>query len=551
MATTAGRAWAQAEIHPGTLRGSVSFSGETLYGTSSSISASATDGSGLSGNRSFGGSTYSLIVPGGHPYRATLNAYLLPQSYVNVNRSSPTYSVPVGGEAVADFHYETARITLDVQVTGGTIYQLNLYANAAEGTESYNGYGYAYPNTTSGSLVLPMIRDSAVNVYGYVYVRRSDGSTIATSIPSRSIALGESGASVSFTWDVPAPPPPSPTNYGSIAGEMRVENADTFFNYSYVYASGASSQYQYLYSPISPFTFSNLSLGTSTSYNYYTYGYTYFRAPFNFLQHPAQYTLVSAGQTSTRNFSASLQTGKMRLNWTGDRPASWTAYGYFSGGGWNQYDYIDSDSTMSFAAPPGTYSNTQLVLYGYPTNGYFQYVENDYTRPAVTVTAGSPITIPDYELTTVSTDIIFDVVEGAGAPEVLITQPYINGSLVNASGRSASLYARYNGTTGRPSVRVTGRPGTYQIYAYGSVNGQSIVFGNFRITLEVPQQTSSGDDVVVSPIPSVTITFDQVTTGGVTSATVSPLGPQPPAGWDVYAPNGQKAFYDLQTTAVT
>lgn len=165
------------------------------------------------------------------------------------------------------------------------------------------------------------------------------------------------------------------------------------------------------------------------------------------------------------------------------------------------------------------------------------------------MTAGSAIALPDLEITTVSADVVFDVLEAAGQPQIDVASPYLYGYAYRPDGRSYA-YASSYATAARPSVRIVGPPGTYTMYAYGNVSGQSRYFGSFTLKLEEPTQTTTGENVTVS-LPPLTITFDYVTKGGVTSATVLPVGPQPPTGWDVYSANGARQYYDVQTSATT
>jgi hypothetical protein len=58
-----------------------------------------------------------------------------------------------------------------------------------------------------------------------------------------------------------------------------------------------------------------------------------------------------------------------------------------------------------------------------------------------------------------------------------------------------------------------------------------------------------GENVQVTPIPGVGVTFSTVTAGGNTAATTSTSGPAPPTGYRIVGVAGQPIYYDITTTA--
>src|SRR5207253_211331 len=102
--------------------------------------------------------------------------------------------------------------------------------------------------------------------------------------------------------------------------------------------------------------------------------------------------------------------------------------------------------------------------------GFFQFQDIQYNQPATTVTAGSNVTVSDRELTTVATDVTFDVIEPAGQAQIDVTQPYIYGYAYRSDGYAYINSQNYQ-TGSRPSVHVVGTPGTYSVQAYAYVFG--------------------------------------------------------------------------------
>ena len=61
--------------------------------------------------------------------------------------------------------------------------------------------------------------------------------------------------------------------------------------------------------------------------------------------------------------------------------------------------------------------------------------------------------------------------------------------------------------------------------------------------------TLAGANVEVTPMPGVTVTFSQVATRGITTASISPDGPEPPAGFGA-VPASPREYFTLATSAV-
>ena len=541
------RAQAQVEFHPGTLHGAVSLAGETVTG--GQVYASASDGSGLNGNTSFTGANYSLAVEGGHPYRVDVQSRLLDGSTLWIWRQS-AHAVAVDGKTEVNFSYSAARIKINVAVKNGTLHNVNVwaYADNSDRTERYQGQRSFWPNTgDTVSFPLAMIPGYTVRLAGQLQVKRtSDGSILTHNITEQTFTLPMTGTSVEIAWDAET------ANLGHVAGVIEPSGAGVDrLQRHWLYASGRSFKSV----DVNPANGTSYALkdlhadATGTSYN--IVAYTYFHAPLYMLQHPTRTATLYPGKTTTVDFKPTLETATRKLSLVGAiNKASVTysqLYGRDGAQGYSAQDSLDADGTFSFAVPAGTWVPQVTYFYGYPTNAHYYYYESDYTAKPVAVVAGTKTEIPAKEIMTVAADIVFDVVE-SGTEPVYIEQAAING-WYNDSSRYANIQARNYSKLERPAVRIVGAPGTYSVQATGRVNGQNVSFGTFTLKLEVPQLTPIGSDVMVSPIPTVSITFDEVTTTGVTSVTIVPSGPPAPAGYYVYGPNHTTAYYDIQTTA--
>jgi len=61
--------------------------------------------------------------------------------------------------------------------------------------------------------------------------------------------------------------------------------------------------------------------------------------------------------------------------------------------------------------------------------------------------------------------------------------------------------------------------------------------------------TPTGENVQVTPVPGVSVAFDNVTTGGTTTVTTSTAGQAPPTGYKIVGISGRPIYYDITTTA--
>lgn len=556
----AASAFAQtAELHPGTLQGTVSFSGETV--TRGWLNVYATDAS-LSGSGSYTGSSYSLTVEGDHTYRPSyINAQFGSNAYLNVSGNSQIAYVPVGGTATLDLSYTAGRIATSISVIGGQLSSVQLHAIANTTTESYEAYANYGSNSTS--MYIPMVAGTQVRVVGTAYVTPT-GSTaaVAQTLDPQTISLTTAGAALTWTVDLNAAKT-------GIAGSFAIAPPDIISNH-YVWAWGMSGATANLYANAAAAANGTYSMYGMVPGQYSVNATTYLKPPYGYLQHANRSVDVAAGSVTPNDYSGTLGFMHGQATVTGFidnskvSSARVEAWEYGSTGGWAT-GTVDTNGMFHLATTPGSWVPFvfSMSIYNYDLAHWINtyYYDYDYSRtpnfgaPATNVQAGVDVATPDFTINTVQSQIIFDVAEPAGQPEVLISNARLDawGTRQDASGRwlgSRYFYASGPWTAqAHPSVTLIGEPGTYSVTASGYVNGSYATFGTFAFTLQPPLQTPTGTNVSVAPSPTVQMTFGNVTSPGVTTVTQSPVGPAPPPNFKVLSPGGTPVYYDISTTA--
>lgn len=558
VALLPGRLPAQsAELHPGTLNGTVSLSGETI--TSGSLYVNSTTDS-YAASGSFTGSSFSLTVEGDHAYRVNgMTVYLEGEPgswcYLSMYGSQAEAWVPVNGTGSLDFSYPTARIAGEVAVVGGTVERIELSATAHTWPDSYYLGGTYYAGTFSA----PMIQHEAVKVSGMAYLRTDAGVSTSRRLTEQTIALGATGAPVSWSIDL------TEAETG-IAGTVTVTPADLVNQHS-IWANGVWGTPSYgdyrssWRSGNGPYSFSGLLAGD------YDVQLTTWFLDEAYLSIPSRRISVTQGSVSEMNFTLDTVTASGSVDVTGFlSPAEVDGgyvYGYeLDGAGW-AVDYLTpGNPEFALRLVPGSWLAHQVYLNFYDTSDPARFLSGsmdsqDYTKhhpsyggTPIVVGAGSPASGIQLAVDTVEAQIVFDVIEPPGDAEVLIQGAMINGwgGKFDASGNwtgshSFSAYGSWE-LNARPTVRLIGEPGTYQVSASAYVNGSMAEFGRFTLTLEVPTQTPAGDDVRVDASDTVTLTFGSVSGPGVSTVTETPVGPEPPDGSDMIG-----NYYDVGTTA--
>lgn len=524
-------------LDPGELHGILSFTGHTV--SSGYISASSNDG--YSSYESFAGNAFSLTVEGGHSYRRYAQAYLgtgVAQTYLTIDRSS-TLAIGVGQSVLDDFTYDVGDVTSTLAVTGGTLNVFRIEANAAVGGESYWA---SMPNRSASSVVLPMIATSGVQVRGFATVTPSGGSPVDVNLGLQTINLGAGGATVAWTLDA------STLALGSITGTIATTGPDIVDRHIIAASGQSGTPAQGLYENVQVNANGGYTLGNLMAGGYYAYATTYFDAPYGYMQHPTGIVTVPVGGSATIHFGGPLAFLRGNLEVDGFFTIADALTAQVRANGQNGWAYDDAtlpSGHFDLATTAGTWNlGYYLRLWNPAPSAYLDSYLYSYQweNGSRSLAAGADVTAALPPVLLVETRIVFDVAEQGGGPEELIASPRIV-----ASGPSRTFIAYGPSTAAaHPGVRIAGEPGTYTVTASGTVGGSGVTFGQFQMTLETPVATSAQNNVI-SPEESLLLIFPNVTQSGYTTASVSPIGPQPPAGLRVLT--DPPRYYDITTTA--
>lgn len=524
-------------LDPGELQGTLSFSGHTVTG--GYITVSSNDG--FSSYETFAGSTFALTVEGGHSYRRYAQAYLgsgASQTYLQIDRTS-MLAIAVNQSVTDDFTYDAGNVTGTIAVTGGTLNAFRIEARATASGESY----YAYmPDKSAPSVVLPTIATSGVQVRGYATVTPAGGSPVEVSLGVQTIDLGVGGATVAWNLDA------SNLALGSIAGTIATTGPDIVDRHIVAASGYSGTPTQGIYENVQVNANGGYTLGNLMAGAYYSYAYTYFDAPYGYMQHPAVNASVAAGASTPVSFGGPLSFLRGNVEVDGFFSVADLTYAQVRANGANGWAYDDAtlpSGHFDLATTAGTWTlGYDLRLSNpSPSNYLDSYVYSyQWENNARTLVPGGDVTAALPPVLLVETRIVFDVAEPGGGPEQLISAPRLVGS---AASRYFVSYGQ-NTAAPHPGVRIAGEPGTYSVTATGTVGGSGVTFGQFQMTLQTPVATSSQNNVI-SPEQSLLLYFPNVTQSGYTTATVSPIGPQPPQGLRVLT--DPPRYYDITTTA--
>ena len=544
MATLA-RSADTVELLPGKITGTVQLSSETI--NSGSVSASATDGSG-SASSSFNGNTYSIIVPAGKTWKLNFSLSLANagNNYSQLSVSPAEQIVVAANQTVTqDFSITTTRVTADIHVANGTLSSIGYiqaYGNVGSGSNAVNFSGYTY--STGTVTVLPA---TGVQVYGTVNLLSNSAQSSTVSLPSQTVDVPSTGATVS--WNVDAAFISS-----SIQGALTLTGSPTLNSASVNFYGPDGSNASQSFTGNGTFRFDNLKVGS-----YSGYAYANFTNSSLYLYRAAE---VAAGSVTTVNFISDLATANVGLSFSGFLDAAHLYSANLSGYGPDNSSAnanLNSAGGFTPVVTPGTWSfgNYSFSVYDGVTYQSIGSYNQANTTNTATFAAGDNKTLPAISINTTQTEFTFDVIEAPGATsETLISYPYLSGYAYKYAptgeylGQSSVYSQSYTTNLAKPRVRLIGEPGTYQIQAYGNVEGSSVSFGSFTIELKAPLPTPVGTNVTVSPGAGTTLVFDHVTTAGVTTASQLPVGPALPGGYSNLTSGGQKIYYNASTTAV-
>ncbi|MCA1732225.1 MAG: thrombospondin type 3 repeat-containing protein, partial [Acidobacteria bacterium] len=552
-----------ADLHPGTLNGSLTFGDEIVTG--GWIEAVSTNNS-FSGSGSVqSGGTFSLTLEGDHSYRArSVNAHIsgAPGDWIQLASygNQTSVFVPVNGTSSLDLFWPAGKINGSVNVIGGSVNRVDLEATAYGTTETYRMWSTLY----SGSFAVPMFLDDAVTIMGTAYLTTDAGEEVTRRLAPTTINHAASGTPVTWSLDLNAPET-------GVSGTIAT-NPPELLSYHTIYASGVwgtptGGFFKYIWlEDDGPYSLLGLDAGSYRIevWSYFTDG--------SRLSHPSRNIHLSDGEVVEENFSIDLGFISGPITVTGFFDNSDVTGGYVEAHG-----ITTGGAAIGYLgqAPSGY----RLSLFAGEWSPHYLSIQfSDYTDPLRPLNStlyktdysehhpsfgGTPITAiagvdtpgPEKTIDTVETQIVFDVVEPAGAAETPIEGPYVQGS--------APLYTDSGSWTGyrnfyaygswypqnHPSVRIVAEPGTYEVRAFATVNGSRTTFATFTLNLDNPTETPTGTEVTVQPSPSVGLTFGSVSSGGVSNVTEVPIGPQPPENTSVLGSGGSPTYYDISTTA--
>ncbi|AGC47093.1 hypothetical protein MYSTI_05817 [Myxococcus stipitatus DSM 14675] len=564
-------------LNPGEVRGQVSFGSRPL----SSFSLELRSGEGLTTDKGFSSSPYSMPVESGQSYQPRLRARLdHPAGMTSLLDVARWSVVPVDnqtGPSTLDFVYPTPfDITASLTVMGGSIerYELSAAANGPQENYWATAAHDLGGSPSSVTRVFPMIPTNQVNVVGRVFLRTSSGTQVIRSLGVQTINLLAGQNTVSWVVDL--------SNTGHLAGTLDIDpGAPVSFHKLFFKGVGTLE---------GPGPSGDIQLSARAPYNlelppglYDVYLRTYYLPDNQSSDSKAHRVTITTGGTTSLNFSDPLGAAQVPLLISGLLSnADLTQARMFLA----RHDLLasvhtEAESTtltngrLEFLLPHGDWKRERISLSfiddtqpAAPLNAWVHRSYHTGTPPPVTVPAFSTVSFSTELIPLVRTRLYFDVRESsATAPEILFTYPSVsllrthyapgNGGRWESSAKSTG--------SGTPkslsSVTLIAEPGTYNLHATANIDGASIEFANQNITIAEPTLTPPGSNVSVTPISrtdlQVNVTFPTVSGGGLTTVVESPLAPELPQGLKSFCADGASAegidctplFYDIDTTA--
>ena len=586
-------------LYPATISGTLTLSSEPVTSIKTDLYL-ATGGSRITKTTAVtapGPYSFQLTVDGGNPsdpsdpgvsYRPFyLYAYLqnstAQETYLRIYRTStivvdntaedPSVTVPVS------FNYPTTyRSNASISIIGGKINAYYLYTSASNSTANESYFGQttsSYSGTSAPASITswaPMVPNSSVRVYGTVYVTDDQGQTSQRSLATQLVDMSAGGANVSWTVDL--------TNTGSLEGDIAlVASADTAppTSYAVVYR-GTSASTSGISGSVSVSASSPHYSVTLTPGQYDVYLQTSFSDPSQRSETPRTAVTLTAGATTIKDFTDSLGVGRIALSVDGFYSTSTlhAATSFLRGPGYSYIAQTSQNSATGFdhTVPVGTWQSYFTLLHTYdqsnpdlPNDNYL--IRDHYTdasMPPASVTASDVASLGTESFTLVKSNVYFDVAELAGQAEVNVSNPQIYAyrweyNADNTLRRRNSVNS-YGSSTARPvsGLTMVAEPGMYVLDAMATVNGTLTRFAGSTIWFGEPVATPPGDStVVLTPEQnlslSLSLDFEQVTAGGITTVVESPLGPAPPEGFrsvcieNADGVNCDPVYYDISSTA--
>ncbi|HYE29785.1 MAG TPA: immunoglobulin-like domain-containing protein [Methylomirabilota bacterium] len=538
---------------PGYVQGSVTIDGVTVQ-QGTVYASGAVQGSGTIN----GDGSYSVTLPGGNTYNLSFYAYGNDSQYHFSDSASIT--VPQGETVIRNLHRSTAEITGNIAVTAGEVVGHTINIWASDGVSSFS----THHNGNSALVNLRTLAASSIQIAGQVSVRTSSGAVLNLPLNSQSVAINDGAGVANWTVQVDE-------STGNVAGTVNLTSSGepgapvVQAVYISVGASGTSRS-TVLYEN-GAYNVTDLPAGWASMY-----AYAYLNEPFQYLQLPNvnQSFYLQAGQTHEQNFVFPLSVINATVNISGfgaslPTGSSYiTAYGMWGTASENAYAQDSAYGSTSFklAVTPGNWGVYHGSIHFNQPNesaGFLnsQIYFNDYSRapgqPGSVNTVGfETVNSPDFNIDTTVGEIIFDVVEPAGATQETVIQ-YAHISGWSQSGEmSYSIQANSPwADQAKPKVRFVAPPGDYTFQAQGYVNGSWTTFGSFNLNLQPPVQTPVGNNVTVPASDDVSVTFNNVSQSGVTTASQPPVGPAVSEDYELLTLNGSSAYLSVSSTAQT
>ncbi|MFE8602488.1 kelch repeat-containing protein [Archangium violaceum] len=592
-------------LNPGTLKGTVGLSHQPHTSAQVTLSGNA---QGYTASLAFPGNTFDLLTEGEQEYRTLELMHLWDEGYLTLRKSEVLF-VPMHGILEIDLKRPTGKFVNTLTVTGGTLRVVE-YTADAEDTEKYETYwSRVQDNTDPGSAVdLPMIANTEITLSGKATIALTDGTgaelcTIQLPLESQTLDLAEGDAKVvAHTLTVPEDSCSAslvgkvsfsglPAGVGFSTADIRLDgqgqvifkrisSADPNFKYEHMlpgyYALSATAFFERptgTYNPAGSIYLPNKDL-----------------AP----------VLLKTGETTRSDFTfgAAVVDGCFRPKiFLGDslKPdTTWTSMGFiFQGqsglaGAEARFQYVDvpaaagdvpclgegttGKGTQYFRAvlpqgrwspPTAYYERTDTIPRPTPQNYYFYYTPDD--AGLVDAQSGRQHYLGEFSFQNApSTPVFFAVNVATGATKPLISNPsiYVTRLTDNGLGNIGSTInrtwdVRIPGTsrTAAPAINFNGPAGTYQLQAYAYVGDVWTRFPGTTLAVGKPALTPEGSAVVVTgldgegePLP-VELRFDTVLESGVTSVSLTDMGPMPPPDRDLLELLDGSTYLTVSTTA--
>jgi hypothetical protein len=565
VALAAHLAGSDAVLNPGTITGTVGLGSLTVSGGFASASGS----NGFFGQTSFTGTTFSLTVESGQTYGSMfVREDVATGGFVDLSRSSAT-AVPAGGTVAVDLTRPAGSLAVHVAATGATVTRSALTASASD-----PGLSEFYQGNASGAadVSVPMVAAASVTLGGTIDATVTDDAGSAVCTATRSVSGIQTTVAAGATTAVEVPVSFSLADCGTaVAGRIALAGlpADVSGQFS-VFASGPVFKQQS--SSANPFDYDLSGLPAG---HYSVFAQSSLGGPglSSFLQFPGSPAVdLAAGQSATKDFAFDAVLASGTVSGVGPAPGALASANVRLTGAFDPAQPGGGPTSggvaLGFAAPsayqavltPGTWnvSAASLSFSDFSAAAPWQagVTVFDGSFPVVQAVPGAPLSIPDVQIPLSRAQMVFDVVEPPGAPTIGISNPSINGFATLGPGRSSSLFGQaFVANAATPVVEIVGPPGSYAVNAFATVNGAFTRFASTTVDLGTLVNTPSGANVTVqtsdstgAPLP-VSLDFENVVSPGVTTASVTDVGPAPPVDTFLLKWAKDHEFLDVATTA--